>query len=199
MALLDTTLGLLGNQNFNYFLNETAPKRMGNAHASIVPYQVFATADGHMILAAGNDRQFKAFTVVSGDSHLSADPKFATNPERVKNRDELIPLVAEIMARKTTSEWIKLLEEASVPCGPINTIEQAFEDPQIVERGLKFDLPHPLSGSVPQVANPIKFSGTPMEYEAPAPLRGQHTNEILEGLGISDSEIARLKDRGTVD
>ncbi|WCL53756.1 CaiB/BaiF CoA transferase family protein [Gimibacter soli] len=198
MALLDVTLGLLGNQNMNWFIGGNVPKRAGNAHANIVPYQDFATADGHIILAAGNDRQFKAFCEVAGDPALAENPRFATNRARVENREAVVPLVAALIAKKTTAEWIAILEDVAVPCGPINTIPQAFADPQVVSRGLAFELDHPLSGKVPQVACPIKFSGTPIVYEKAPPMLGQHSDEILGELGFNAEEIGALKSGGAI-
>jgi len=198
MALLDVTVGLLANQNMNWFIGGKVPVRAGNAHANIVPYQDFATSDGYMILATGNDRQFKAFCDVAGAPQLAEDPRFATNRGRVENRDILVPLVADLMKTRTTAEWIATLEGVAVPCGPINTIPQAFADPHVQSRGMAFDLPHPLSGSVPQVACPIKFSGSPIEYTKAPPTLGQHSDEILAELGFNAGEIDALKDQGAV-
>ena len=199
MSLLDTTVGLLGNQNLNYLVGGMTPQRMGNAHASIVPYQSFSTKDGHIILAAGNDRQFAAFCTVSGHAGLCEIDEYKTNRGRVEHRDILVPLVAQIMMERTTGEWIDLLEGAAVPCGPVNTIDKALNQPQIKARGLLMDMEHPLSGTVPQVGNPIKFSETKIEYHRPPPMLGQHCDEIMNELGFSSDEISKLKEKKILD
>ena len=182
MSLLDVTVGMLANQNMNWLVGGKQPVRHGNAHPNIVPYQAFGTKDGHMILAVGNDRQFKAFCDEAGQPALATDARFATNRARVENRDALVPLVTDIMTTRTTAEWLSSLEGCHVPCGPINTIAEAFEDPQVIARGMKMDLPHSAAGSVAQVATPIKYSATPLEYKAGPPVLGEHTDEILAEL-----------------
>jgi crotonobetainyl-CoA:carnitine CoA-transferase CaiB-like acyl-CoA transferase len=199
MALLDVGVGMLANMNLNYFTSGKSPKRWGNAHPNIVPYQVFACGDGHMILAAGNDAQFRKFCDVAGCSSFADDERFATNDARVRNREVLVPLLTELIVRRRRDEWVASLEAAGVPCGPINSIAQAFDDPQVRHRGMKIELPHPLAGSVPLVANPIRLSATPVEYASAPPTLGQHTEELLTALlGMSASDVAGLRGRGVI-
>jgi crotonobetainyl-CoA:carnitine CoA-transferase CaiB-like acyl-CoA transferase len=199
LALLDTQLGWLANQNLNYLVTGRVPQRQGTAHPNIVPYQAFATADGFLMLAVGNDRQFASFCTVAGRPELTADQRFATNTARVAHRRELVPQVAEVLRRRTTGEWLIALNAAQVPCGPINDIGQAFAEPQIVHRGMRIDLPHPLAGRVPGVRNPINFSRTPLAYHRPPPLLGEHTEEVLvECLGLSRERLAELRASGAL-
>ena len=198
MALLDVQVACLANQAMNYLATGSNPRRMGNAHPSIVPYQDFPTADGHMILAIGNDGQFARFCEVAGRPELAADVRFATNRARVENRAELIPLLNEITATRTTTEWIGQLEARAVPCGPINGLAEGFADPQVQARGLAVKMPHPEAGEVPLVASPIRLSKTPVEYRRAPPLVGEHTDEILADLGVDAAGIAGLRERGVV-
>ena len=199
LALLDAQVAMLANQNMNFLVSGQAPERLGNAHPNIVPYQTFATADGHLILAVGNDAQFRRFCELAGCSGLADDARFASNPARVAHRAALIPLLDPILRSRTTQDWVGALEAAGVPCGPINRLNEVFEDPQVRHRGLRIDLPHPTAGSVPQVASPIRLSATPGECASPPPLLGQHTREILrEWLGLPDAELARLRDDGVI-
>ena len=198
MALLDVQVACLANQAMNYLATGNSPRRMGNAHHSIVPYQDFPTADGHMILAIGNDGQFARFCEVAGRSELAADARFATNRARVENRAELIPLLNQITATRTTTEWIAQLEARAVPCGPINGLAEVFADPQVQARGLAVKMPHPEAGEVPLVASPIRLSKTPVEYRRAPPLVGEHTDEILADLGVDATGIAGLRERGVV-
>ena len=193
LALLDTIVAFGANQIHNYFVSAKIPPRYGNAHANLAPYEVFPTADGHLILAAGNDGQWQSFCKAAERSELAADPRFRTNPDRIRNRKELIPLVRSIMKERTRKDWITRLDAAGVPCGPINDYREVFEDPQVRHRGLKIETPHPQSGSVPGIASPMRFSKTPVEYDRPPPLLGQHTREVLGGLlGMPDHELDRL-------
>lgn len=198
MALLDVQVACLANQAMNYLATGSNPRRMGNAHPSIVPYQDFPTADGHMILAIGNDGQFARFCEVAGRPELAVDARFATNRARVENRAELIPLLNEITATRTTAEWIGQLEARAVPCGPINGLAEVFADPQVQARGLAVKMPHPEAGEVPLVASPIRLSKTPVEYRRAPPLVGEHTDEILADLGVDAAGIAGLRERGVV-
>lgn len=198
MALLDVQVACLANQAMNYLATGSNPRRMGNAHPSIVPYQDFPTEDGHMILAIGNDGQFARFCEVAGRPELAADARFATNRARVENRAELIPLLNEITATRTTTEWIAQLEARAVPCGPINGLAEVFSDPQVQARGLAVKMPHPEAGEVPLVASPIRLSKTPVEYRRAPPLVGEHTDEILADLGVDAAGIAGLRERGVV-
>jgi len=193
LALLDVQVATMANQASNYLISGNAPGRLGNAHPNIVPYQAFKTADGHIILAVGNDSQFKKFCAVLGRRDLAEDERFATNKGRVMNRDVLVPFLAEVLEERKSADWLSSLEAVAVPCGPINTLDQVFDDPQVQARQLKVDLPHPTGGSVPQVANPIKFSGTPLDYKAPPPTLGQHTKEVLSDLlKMTESNIEQL-------
>jgi len=199
VALLDSCVAFLANQAMNYFATGDSPRPLGNAHPNIVPYQTFKTADGALILACGNDNLFNKFCDVAGCAHLAKDPRYSTNGERVKNRDEITRLLNEIFLKRPTREWVKLLDEAGVANGPINTIEKVFEEPQVQSRGMKIELPHAVAGKVPLVASPMKFSGTPIKHEVPPPALGQHTDEILSGvLKKNEAEIARLKAAGIV-
>ncbi|HYC49081.1 MAG TPA: CaiB/BaiF CoA-transferase family protein [Burkholderiales bacterium] len=199
MALLDTQVAWLANQNTNYLVGGEPPKRMGNAHPNIVPYQTFRTEDGDMILAVGNDNQFRKFCDAAGIPEVGADPRFADNVARLEHRQACIDALAPAIARRTTAEWIALLEPIGVPCGPINRLDQVYADPQVQHRGLRIEVPHPLSGTVPLVANPIKYSRTPLTYDTPPPLLGQHTDEVLRTLlGKSDAEIAALRNNNIV-
>ncbi|MBF4210414.1 CoA transferase [Pseudomonas donghuensis] len=199
MALLDVQVACLANQAMNYLTTGTPPRRLGNAHPNIVPYQDFPTADGDFILTVGNDGQFRKFAEVAGQPQWADDPRFATNKQRVANRAELIPLIRQATVFKTTAEWVAQLEQAGVPCGPINDLAQMFADPQVKARGLAIEMPHPLAGQVPQVASPIRLSETPVEYRHAPPLLGEHTEQILgEVLGLAVSEIERLREAKVV-
>jgi formyl-CoA transferase len=199
MALLDSEVAMVANLGSNYLVSGKAPGRMGNAHQNIVPYQSFATADGHMILAVGNDNQFSKLCSVAGRPELAQDPRFATNPNRVRNRPILVPVVAEIMRTRTTRQWLEALEPAGVPVGPINNLAQVFEDPQVRARGMKVEAPHPAAGKVPMVASPMKLSATPVEHRTAPPTLGQHTDEILTALlGFTEQQIALLREQGVV-
>jgi crotonobetainyl-CoA:carnitine CoA-transferase CaiB-like acyl-CoA transferase len=195
VALLDVQVAALANQAANYLIGGKTPERMGNAHPNIVPYQDFPTADGDMILAIGNDGQFARFSEVAGHPEWAADERFATNRDRVENRATLLPLLRQATVFRTTREWMEALEQAGVPCGPINRIDQVFDDPQVKARQLCVKLPHPVAGEVPLVANPIRLSASPIEYRRAPPLLGQHTDEVLaDWLGLSAVELQRLKD-----
>ena len=197
MALLDTQVSMIANMNMNYLVSGRVPKRIGNAHANIVPYQVFDAADGKVVLAVGNDGQFAKFCEAAGCS-LHQDARFRKNADRVRHREVVVPLLAEIMRRRTVDQWVKLLEPVGVPVGPINDLEQVFAHPQVQSRGLQLELPHPLSGSVPSVANPIRMSATPLRYEAAPPTLGQHTHEVLSSLGIDERELQTLARDGVI-
>ena len=199
LALLDTQVAFLANQAMNYLASGEVPGRLGNAHPNIVPYQTFNTSDGAIVLACGNDNLFSRFCDVADCGHLAQDPLFATNGKRVENRAALVPLLAQVLAKRTTHEWVAALEAAGVPNGPINTIQQVFEEPQVKARGMKIELDHPLAGKVPLVASPMRFSATPLEFKAPPPTLGQHTDEILRDvLDMRDADIARLRAEGII-
>ncbi|MBX9903525.1 MAG: CoA transferase [Burkholderiales bacterium] len=199
VALLDSCVAFLANQAMNYFATGESPTRIGNAHPNIVPYQTFATKDGAIILACGNDNLFNKFCETAGCAHLPKDPRFAVNAERVKNRIEITRLLNEVFEKRTTREWVQLLDDAGVANGPINTIKEVFEEPQVIARGMKFELPHAAAGKVSLVASPMKFSGTPLTHDIPPPVVGQHTDEILRTvLKKTDAEITALKAAGAV-
>ncbi|ALM85729.1 CaiB/BaiF CoA-transferase family protein [Bordetella sp. N] len=193
MALLDCQVAMMANQNLNYMTSGKAPRRAGNAHQNLVPYQVFAVSDGHMIVAVGNDSQFRAYCRVIGMPELSEDPRFNTNPKRVLNREELVPLLVERMAQGERDHWLAELERAGVPAGPINTLDQVYEDPQVVFRQMKRELPHPVAGTVPVAGSPLRLSGSPVEYRHAPPMLGEHTAQVLrDRLGLSDADIEAL-------
>jgi crotonobetainyl-CoA:carnitine CoA-transferase CaiB-like acyl-CoA transferase len=178
LALLDVQVACLANQSLNYLTTGKPPERMGNAHPNIVPYEDFPTADGDFILTIGNDGQFRRFCEVAGKLEWADDPRFATNAQRVGHRKVLIPLIRQITVFRTTAQWVSALGAAGVPCGPINNLGQVFEDPQVVSRGLKVSMAHPLAGQVDLVANPIRLSRTPVRYRNAPPLLDQHAEEV---------------------
>jgi len=199
MALLDVQVAMMANMNTNYLASGIAPKRWGNAHPNIVPYQTFATSDGHIIVAVGNDGQYRRFVEAGGRPDLAHDERFSTNPRRLRNRDVLVPLLAAMVKTKTKHEWIDALEAAGVPCGPINNLDEVFENPQVLARDMRIDLPHPTAGKVTLVGSPMKLSATPPAYGMPPPLLGQHTAEVLrEVLGWNDEQIAGLLAKGVI-
>jgi len=184
MALLDTQVAMLANLGANYLTTGVAPGRMGNAHQNIVPYQVFEVADGHMILAVGNDTQFAKFCEVAGAPELATDPRYARNAGRVRERATLVPILAALMKKRSRSDWLSALEAAKVPSGPINDLAEVFADPQVLARGMTVRIPHPLTDELTLVASPMKFSATPVQYHRPPPLLGEHTDEVLREYGI---------------
>ena len=199
MALLDTQVAVLANQALNYLVGGKPPGRLGNAHPNIVPYQAFPTKDGHIILAVGNDRQFREFCAIAGLDTLAAEERFASNRGRVENRAELIPQIAAVMKAKTTAQWVAALEAAAVPCGPINRLDEVFADEQVKARGLKLELTRADGTVTPSVASPLRFSESPVEYARAAPALGADTGEVLTGvLGLSEAAIAALKAKGIV-
>ncbi len=199
LALLDSQIALLAYQNTNYFATGKPPSRIGNLHPNIVPYQPFHTADGEVIIACGNDNQYRKFCEAAGCLELAGDARFATNGKRVENRGELTRLLQEIFSRRSTHEWLELLEAAGVPNGPINNVAQVFEEPQVRARGVRVELEHAAAGKLPTVASPMRFSGTPVEHKLAPPLLGEHTEEILrERLGKSAAQIAALRAEGAI-
>jgi crotonobetainyl-CoA:carnitine CoA-transferase CaiB-like acyl-CoA transferase len=194
LALLDSQIALLAYQNTNYFSTGKSPRRIGNLHPNIVPYQPFRTKDGAVILACGNDNLFRKFCEAAGQSALASDPRFTTNGKRVENRAEMTRLLGEVFKQRTTAEWVELLEKAGVPNGPINDLAQVYEEPQVKARGIRVDLDHPVAGKLPTVASPMRFSATPVEYRQAPPTLGQHTEEVLRNLlGKDEAELAKLR------
>ncbi len=198
MALFDVQAASLANQALYYLVSGKTPGRAGNAHPNIVPYQVFQTRDGYIIVAVGNDGQFARFCNVAECSELSADPNFVTNAQRVINRASLIPVLEKIVRRRKSDEWLSSLEAVGVPCGPINDIDQVFEDPQAIYRGLRWQAGHPVAGDLSMVKCPIEMSQTPVQQQSAPPLLGQHTNDVLRQVGLNDEEIEKLRAEGVI-
>ncbi len=197
LGLADTQVSWLINEGTNYLTSREVPRRRGNAHPNIVPYQLFQTADGYFILAAGNDGQYRRFCTFAGLDELADDPRFATNKLRVAHREELVPRIEAATRRHPTVHWVEGLAGVGVPCGPVNDLEQVFSDPQFLHRGMKISMDHPLAGSgqVDLIGNPLKLSQTPVSYRRAPPTLGQHTDEVLrEVLDMDESRLARLKD-----
>ena len=199
MSLLDTQVAWLANQASNFLVAGVEPKRWGNAHPNLVPYQSFAAQDGALIVAVGNDRQFASLCATLGLDELSADDRYKSNAGRLKHRDSLVSMLQERFQERGCHEWLTSLESVGVPCGPIQTVQQALNDPHILARGLAFSLPHPSGASVPQIANPIKFSRNKIDYLRAPPTLGQHTDEILTNeLGWSAERISALRCEGSI-
>lgn len=199
LSLLDTQVAWLANQNMNYLVTGEPPRRQGNAHPNIVPYQSFATADGHLMLAVGNDAQFVRFCEVAGIPGLASDARYATNGARVVHRQALVAQIGERMRQRTSGEWLAALRAHRVPCGPINDLAQVFAEPQVRHRGMRVELPHPLAGRAPGVRNPALFSRTPIEYERAPPLLGADTDTVLaERLGLDPAALRALRARGVI-
>ena len=198
MALLDTQVAMLANLGAGYLVTGVAPQRAGNAHQNIVPYQVFEVADGHLILAVGNDGQFARFCAVADCSELAVDPRFASNAGRVRHRELLVPMLAERLKARPRADWLGQLEAAKVPCGPINDLADVFADPQVAARAMTVTLPHPLAGSVHLVASPMKLGLTPVRYERAPPLLGADTEAVLTEAGFGPEEIEALRHAGAI-
>ena len=199
LALLDVQVAMLANVGSSYLSSGKVPQRWGNAHANIVPYQTFACSDGHLIVAAGNDSQFRKFVDAGGRPELADDPRFATNPARVRQRDVLVPLLAAMVAGRSRADWIARLEAAGVPCGPINDVAEVFDHPQVRARGLAYKVAHPTAGKVTLVRSPLRLSATPAGADRAPPLLGQHTDEVLRDvLGLSADQIATLRAQGAL-
>jgi len=192
MALLDTQLAMLANLGSNYLCTGKAPGRMGNAHQNIVPYQVFEAADGHVIVAVGNDNQFAKFCGILEQPAWAQDPRFASNAARVRHRELLVPLIAAVIKTQPRQHWLSAMEAAKVPCGPINNLAEAFADPHVQAREMTVAMPHPLSEQLRLVASPIKLSATPVRYRHAPPLLGQHSHELLREAGLDEAQIQAL-------
>jgi len=198
MALLDTQVAMLANLGAGYLASGVAPQRAGNAHQSIVPYQVFEVADGHLILAVGNDAQFARFCAVAGCTELAADPRFARNAGRVRHRAILVPLLAARLKLRPRAAWLADLEAAKVPSGPINDLAEVFADAHVRERAMTVEMPHSLAGTVRMVASPLKLAATPVRYRRAPPLLGEHNEAVLAELGLDAAAIADLRERGAI-
>ncbi len=197
IGMLDTHVAWLANQGMNYLATGENPPRLGNQHPNIVPYQVFPTADGYMVLSIGNDPTFERFCKNFGQEQLLSDPRFSTNAARVENRQLVTDALAPLMRTRTTVEWVEKLEALKIGCGPINTLEQVFADPHVQARGCVVEMPHASGETVKVIANPVRLSATPAAYNSAPPLLGQHTAEVLGGLlGMGEAEIAALKEKG---
>ena len=198
IAMLDVQVGFLANQAMNHLVSGETPKRSGNAHPNIQPQDVFPCRDGSVVIVVGNDGQFAKFCEVLGRPEWRGDERFATNPARVRNLGILNPMIVTELAKQDRAHWVAAFEAAGVPCGPINSIPEAFADEQVRHRGMLFDLPHPSGTKVPQVANPIRFTEAPLKHEAPPPLLGQHTEEILGELNFKPEDIEKLRETGVI-
>jgi crotonobetainyl-CoA:carnitine CoA-transferase CaiB-like acyl-CoA transferase len=198
IALLDVQVGWLYNVGLNYLLAGQVPARWGTAHPNTVPYQVFPTSDGHVILGANNDQQFRRLCEFAGAPELAADARFTTNALRLRHRAELVERISDLTRRHPTQYWVGGLEAAGLPCGPVNTIDRVFEDPQVLHRAMKISMSHPV-GETPLIGSPLKLSATPVSYRRPPPTLGEHTDEILKDvLGLEDGERASLRQAGII-
>ncbi len=199
LALLDSAIALLANVGSNYLCSGQVPERWGNAHASIVPYQAFQASDGHLLLAVGNDGQWRRFCAAAGVSPWAEDPRFATNPSRVAHRETLVPSLRDLFRKRTVADWLRLCAEADVPAGPVNTLDRVFSDPQALARGMLVEMPHPAAGAVRLTGTPLHLSETPAQMRLPPPLLGEHTDEILTRLlGLDEGAVAELRREGVV-
>ncbi|MGX5730331.1 CaiB/BaiF CoA transferase family protein [Pseudoxanthomonas beigongshangi] len=198
MALLDAQVAMLANLGSQYLVGGRVPHRMGNGHPSIVPYQAFEAADGHVILAIGNDAQFARFCGIAGHPEWAGDPRFARNADRVRNREVLVPLIAAVMQRGNRAQWLATFEAAGIPSSPVNAIDEVFADPQVRARGLQVGIDHPERDGLPMVASPLRLSATPVHYHRAPPMLGQHTEEVLREFGWSTQEIDTLRTQGAI-
>ena len=199
MSLLDCIVSINSYQAINYFLSGKIPQRMGNAHSNMVPYQVFRCKEGDIIIAVGNDTQYAAFCKAIDRPLLATDAQYNTAAQRNRNRERLIPLIAQAMLARSMADWVTLLEVRNVPCGPINDLKQVFEDPQVTHRHMQLSLPHNAGVEAPGVANPIRLSGTPIQYDRAAPTLGEHNQAILHTrLGLTEERMVELKAKGVI-
>lgn len=199
LSLFDTQIAALANMNMNYLIANQVPNRMGNAHANLVPYQVFRCSDRDIVVAAGNDNLFQGLCRGLERPDIAQDPRFTHNPDRVRNREALIALLAEALATRPADEWIERLREESVPIGPINNLQQVFADPHVKEHAMVVEVEHPVAGPIPLVANPIRMSASPIQHEAAPPVLGEHTEAVLTDLlGLSRHDLADLKEQSIV-
>ncbi len=201
VALLDSQVAWLVNSAQNYLTSGQAPERYGNGHPNIVPYEVFPSADGYFALAVGNDAQFARFCAEIGQAELAIDQRFASNAQRIIERKQLIPILRKALVAETTAHWLERFRAAGIPSGPVNTVPQVFEDPQVLHRGMKLQMPHPHRDGeqIDLIGNPVRFSQSPVRYRHPPPTLGQHSDDILgQQLGLSEQEIAALRDQGVI-
>ncbi|MET1413375.1 CaiB/BaiF CoA-transferase family protein [Roseibium sp. HPY-6] len=200
ISLLDAQVAWLINQGVAHLVSGDVPGRLGNGHPTIVPYETFPASDQSFIIAVGNDAQFRRFCEIAGAPELADDPLYAKNADRVRNRKQLVPIIRRLTIERSASDWIAVLEEAGVPCGPVNDLGQVFSDPQILERNMRITLPHPLSGSVDLIGSPINLEKTPVQYAKAPPMLGADTAHVLQRhLGLSDATLKDLSDRGILD
>jgi len=195
VAMLDVQVGLLANQAMNFLLGNRVPRRTGTAHPNIQPQRTFACADGDIVIVVGNDAQFATLCHLLGQDALAQDPRYVTNSQRVKNQATLDPILDAIFAAQPRAHWLAALKQAGVPAGSINTVPEVFEDPQVVHRAMLRRLPHPAAGSVPQVMNPLRFAASDLRVDRAPPLLGEHTEQVLEELGMSAEQIQDFRDR----
>ncbi|MCF6094948.1 CoA transferase [Microaerobacter geothermalis] len=198
ISLFDSQIAILANVASNYLISGNIPKRYGNQHPNIVPYQVFKAKDGEMVIAVGNDRQFEKLCQLMNREELSKDPRFSTNSSRLENRETIIPILQEELMKKGVKEWQVLLNEAGIPNGPINNMEQIFQDPQVEARQMKITMPHPTAEMVSLVGSPLKLSRTSVEYLRHPPLAGEHTEEVLQEFGFLKEEINQFRKNGII-
>jgi len=198
LALFDTQVSWLANQGLNYLVSGAVPPRFGTAHPNIVPYQTFATADGRLMLAVGNDAQFCVFCNAIGAAALADDARFATNAGRVVNREALLAALDPLLRACTSADWETRFNAIGVPCGPVNDLAAVFAHPQVAARGLVFDADHPTLGVLPQIANPVRGDDAPARATLPPPRLGEHTDAVLTEIGLDAAAIARLRDTGVV-
>ena len=196
VSLLDGQIAWLSYVAAGYFASGEIPQRYGSAHPTIVPYQAFPTADGHLMVAAGNDGLWQRFAHAIGVGELVDDPRFATNPDRVRHRAELLPLIEEVLVRRPAAEWAELLADARVPAGRINTVDQALSHPQVIARGMTAELEHVSAGTMQTIGCPIKLSSAPASLRAAPPAHGQHTTTVLSAMGVDEDRLAKMRARG---
>lgn len=198
MSLMDTAVGSLANVASNYLISGTVPRRIGNDHPNIVPYSKFQALDGEIIIAIGNDRQFTALCEVLGNKEIAEDEKYRTNQARVKNKTELTKILENLLQVKSVNEWIALFSEKNIPCGPIQSMDQVFEHPQVIAREMVVQVDHPEAGLVKLVGSPIKLSRTKVKIERHPPIAGEHNSEVLQQAGFSIQEITKLKENNII-